>query len=109
MSFENIERCLENLQCLLGIQGGDTGGFEPFDHQLLSRHYTFLFGNVACRSSEDTFVGRLHHREYTPPIRGSLSRAMSGTQQSRRAPAECWRIVDSEDRQDHFTDRMSLR
>src|SRR5262249_31640920 len=60
MSFENIERCLENLQCLLGIRGGNTHGFEPFDHQLLSRHYTFPFGNVAYRSGEDTFVGRVH-------------------------------------------------
>src|SRR5262249_30465758 len=63
MSFENIERCLENPQCLLGIQSSSAAGLEPRDHGLLSRHYTFPFGNVAYRSSEDTFV-RLHSCEY---------------------------------------------
>src|SRR5262249_50227104 len=62
MSFENIERCLENPQCL-GIQSSSAAGLEPRDHGLLSRHYTFPFDNVSCCGSEDTFV-RLHSCEY---------------------------------------------
>lgn len=63
MSFENIERCLENLHCLLGIQSRSAAGLGPRDHGLLSRHYTFPFGNVACCNSERTFVRR-HSCEY---------------------------------------------
>src|SRR5262249_7999581 len=63
MSFENSERCLENLECLLGIQSRSAVGLDPRDQGLLSRHYPFPFGNVACCSSERTFV-RLHSCEY---------------------------------------------